>query len=67
MWEKKKIREPVKVSHGLKIHPLTDYDLLLYPILLVIFIHLVMFLLLCWEIWQIHSFDRFTLIFDLTE
>ena len=64
---RKKIREPVKVSLGLKICPLTDYDLLLCPMLLVIFIHLVIFLVVCWEIWQVHLFDKFTLIFDLTE
>ena len=45
--KKKKIREPVKVSQGLKICPITDYDLLLCPMLLVIFIHLVIFLLVC--------------------
>ena len=66
LWEKK-IRKPVKVSLELKIRPLTDYDLLLCSLLLVIFIYLVIFIALCWEIWQIHSFDKFTLIFDLTE
>ena len=35
--------------------------------LLVIFIHLVIFLTVCWEIWQVHLYEKFTLIFDLTE
>ena len=30
-----------------------------------IFIHLVIFLAVCWEIWQVHLFEKF--IFDLTE
>ena len=64
---RKKIGQPVKVSLGLKIRPLTDYDLSLCPMLLVIFINLVIFLAVCWEIWQVHLFDKFTLIFDLTE
>ena len=48
---KKKIREPVKVSQGLKMYPITDYDLLLCPMLIVI----------------VEKFDKFTLIFGLTE
>ena len=42
------------VSPVLKICPLTVYDLLLCPMLLVIIIHLVIFLAVCCEIWQIH-------------
>ena len=44
---RKKIGEPVKVILGLKIRPLTDYDLSLCPMLLVIFINLVIFLAVC--------------------
>ena len=32
---------------------------------LAIFIHLVIFLAVCWEIWHVHLFEKF--IFDLTE
>ena len=62
LWEKK-LREPVKVSQGLKIRPLTDYDLLS----LAVFVYLVIFLAVCWKIWQIYSIDKFTLIFDLAK
>ena len=49
--------EPVKVSLALKIRPLTDsWFIIVSNVTCIIFIHLVIFFAVCWEIWQVHLF-----------